>query len=165
MRQFFAVKVHRGKLFHGWYGLWYMVTIFMKGKGQLLYSLLSSFGSYSQDFTSLTLPTSERTPSNLQWRISMCCTFCAPIDPLSVQSGSNRGFIPCLRILLYSLTWARIKPMTSDMEVHFPFPPYPPGHNISSYAHNGWVFGYQFQKGREIHHHTFHIMYGALHRH
>ncbi len=34
-----------------------------------------------------------------------------------MQSGSNQGFIPCLRVLLCSLTWAGIKPTTSSMEV------------------------------------------------
>ena len=45
---------------------------------------------------------------------------CAPIDPLSVQSGSNQGFTPCLRVLLVllcGLTWAGIEPGTSGMEV------------------------------------------------
>ncbi len=57
----------------------------------LIYSLVSSFGSYSCDFTSLTLSPGERTPSDLKWRISECCTFWAPIYLLSVQSGSKRG--------------------------------------------------------------------------
>ncbi len=42
--------------------------------------------------------------------------FCAPLNPLSVQS-SNQGFIPCLRVLLCSLTWLGIEPMASSMEV------------------------------------------------
>ncbi len=35
--------------------------------------------------------------------ISKCCTFCGPIDPLSVQSGSSQGFIPCLGY--YCVAW------------------------------------------------------------
>ncbi len=42
------------------------------------------------------------------------------IDLLSVQSGSNQGFIPCLRVLfccLCSLTWAGFEPTRPGMEV------------------------------------------------
>ncbi len=44
---------------------------------------------------------------NWWWWVQMC----------HFLSGSNKGFIPCLRVLLCSLTWAGIKPMTSGMEV------------------------------------------------
>ena len=78
----------------------------------LVYSLVLAAAAK----TSLTLPPGERTPLNLH-RISKCCTFYAPIDPLSVQSGSNQGFTPCLRVLLCGLTWVGIEPTASSMEV------------------------------------------------
>ncbi len=86
----------------------------------LVYNLVLAMAAIHTTNTSLTLPPCERTPLNLQRRISKCCTFCTPIDLHSVQIGSNWRFIPCLRVVLCHLTWAGFEPTTFGMEVRRP---------------------------------------------
>ncbi len=57
------------------------------------------------------LPPGERTLSNLHRRFSKGCLLAYLVDPLSVQSCRNYGFVPCLRVLLCSLTQAGFEPM------------------------------------------------------